>query len=257
MDAVAQRVIDAVRRGSVDASMLSAAGLDEPPALAEALDAAATDAQLGDHLEWWVPALVATAEPLFGVRTLCDLVARRRALGAPIDLRGTPALVPILGSSRFLARRLLAHPEWIDGIAGSPPEAPSPASIGMDWDAIRCAKYRGLLRIAARDLLGRPFEASLGELSELADRCLVAALGCATEESGADAPALLALGKLGGRELNFSSDVDLLFLYEVPEGGDPIERADAVGRIVRRLKSNLEGPSEEGFGYRVDLDLRP
>ena len=85
----------------------------------------------------------------------------------------------------------------------------------------------------------------------------VAALGCAEEETECEAPALLALGKLGGRELNFSSDVDLLFLYDVSPGSDPMLRAEGVTRLVRLFKANLERPTGEGFGYRVDLDLRP
>jgi glutamate-ammonia-ligase adenylyltransferase len=257
VESVARRLIGALRHGGVDASTLDAAGLDEPAALAEALAEAAADSQLGEHLEVWMPPLLASAQPLFGVRTLRQLVTERRGLGQPIHLPQTPALPALLGASRFLGRRLLAHPEWIDGVAGSPPEAPPAEEIGHDWEAIRCAKYRGLLRIAARDLLGRPFEQSLQELSDLADRCLVAALACAEEESGTPAPALLALGKLGGRELNFSSDVDLLFVYDIADGRDPIEAADQVARLVRRLKSSLERPTEEGFGYRVDLDLRP
>jgi glutamate-ammonia-ligase adenylyltransferase len=68
---------------------------------------------------------------------------------------------------------------------------------------------------------------------------------------------LLALGKLGGRELNFSSDVDLLFIHEVPEAADPLQHNHAIQRLIRRFKTQLEQPTEEGFGYRVDLDLRP
>ena len=257
MKFVAQRILDAVRRGGVDASLLEAAGFDEPAALADAVALATNDVELSAALELWLPPLVASAQPAFGVRALHQLVAMRRELGHPVELRDVPALAPLLGASRFLARRLIAHPDWIDALAGAPPEAPSTDAIGRDWEAVRSAKYRGLLRVVARDLLGRPFEASLRELSDLADRCLVAALGCAEEQTECEAPALLALGKLGGRELNFSSDVDLLFLYDVSAGSDPLLRAEAVTRLVRLFKANLERPTGEGFGYRVDLDLRP
>jgi glutamate-ammonia-ligase adenylyltransferase len=139
----------------------------------------------------------------------------------------------------------------------APPDAPVAAAPAADWDAIRTAKYRGLLRIGARDLAGRPFEASLGELSDLADRCLVAALAAASDDCGAAAPALLALGKLGGRELNFSSDVDLIFVYHPSADEDPLVQNQATAQLIRRLKQQLELPTAEGFGYRVDLDLRP
>jgi glutamate-ammonia-ligase adenylyltransferase len=163
----------------------------------------------------------------------------------------------VLGSSSALSRVLLRRPEaWseLEGELPPPPEIRPPAP---DWDAIRRAKYRGLLRIAGRDLLGRPFAAGLRELSDLADACLAAALDAASRETRTPAPALLALGKLGGRELNFSSDVDLLFLYPAPPGGDALARNEEVGRLVRRLKSQLETSGDEGFAYRVDLDLRP
>jgi glutamate-ammonia-ligase adenylyltransferase len=156
-----------------------------------------------------------------------------------------------------LARVLQRHPEWIDDIEGALPPPPRDAAVGASWSAIREAKYRGLLRVAARDLAGRPFEQGLRELSDLADRCLRAALACASAETGAPEPALLALGKLGGRELNFSSDVDLLFVYELAPGADPLEAKDAAARLIRVLKTRLEEPGDEGFGYRVDLNLRP
>jgi glutamate-ammonia-ligase adenylyltransferase len=163
----------------------------------------------------------------------------------------------VLGSSNFLARLLLRHPDWVDELTGAPAGPPDPSPVDAEWSAIRRAKYRGLLRIAARDLTERPFTESLAELSGLADRCLTAALACAAAETGTPSPALLALGKLGGRELNFSSDVDLLFVYTPPEAGDALAHNQAVEHLVRRIKQQLELRADDGFAYRVDLDLRP
>ena len=118
-------MIDALRRDGVTASMLEAAGFEEPAALADAVALAANDLQLGAAPELWLPPLLASAEPTFGVRTLHQLVAMRRELGQPVELRDVPALAPLLGASRFMARRLIAHPDWIDALTGSPPEAPS------------------------------------------------------------------------------------------------------------------------------------
>jgi glutamate-ammonia-ligase adenylyltransferase len=67
----------------------------------------------------------------------------------------------------------------------------------------------------------------------------------------------MALGKLGGRELNFSSDVDLLFVYHPSAEEDPLAQNQAAARLILRFKQQLETPTAEGFGYRVDLDLRP
>jgi glutamate-ammonia-ligase adenylyltransferase len=126
-----------------------------------------------------------------------------------------------------------------------------------DWGAIRAFKYRGLLRISARDALARSFAQSPGELSALADACLCAALDCAASETGAAAPCMLALGKLGGYELNFSSDVDLVFVYEARDDAEDLARNAELAPFVRTLKRGLESPAEDGFAYRVDLDLRP
>ena len=72
------------------------------------------------------------------------------------------------------------------------------------------------------------------------------------------AATLLALGKLGGRELNFSSDVDLLFVYASPGSVEAdAARNSEVARVVRGMRAGLEARGELGFGYRVDLELRP
>jgi hypothetical protein len=173
-----------------------------------------------------------------------------------LDIRRTPALPRVLGSSNFLARRLLTEPDWIDDLTGDIPAAPT-EKPDPEWPSIRIAKYRGLLRITARDLVDRPFRESLHELSDLADRCLTAALFCTAQETALAPPALLALGKLGGRELNFSSDVDLLFVYRHRPECDVLEENHDAARVIRHLKTGLETPSVDGFAYRVDLDLRP
>jgi glutamate-ammonia-ligase adenylyltransferase len=79
----------------------------------------------------------------------------------------------------------------------------------------------------------------------------------ARELCASDPPMLFALGKLGGDELNFSSDVDLLFLYDASAGGDNLERNQRAANFIRHLKKRMELPTEKGFIYRVDLDLRP
>jgi glutamate-ammonia-ligase adenylyltransferase len=149
------------------------------------------------------------------------------------------------------------HPEWLGELQGDLPAAPSREALPADWTAIRHAKYRGLLRVAARDLAGRPFADGFRELSDLANACLSAALQRSVQERKAPTPALLALGKLGGMELNFSSDVDLLFLHEPPADEDPLAHNAAITGVIDRFKQGLEAPTPDGFGYRVDLDLRP
>src|SRR5690606_22095659 len=85
--------------------------------------------------------------------------------------------------------------------------------------------------------------------------------GSPRDETGRPAPLLvLAMGKLGGRELNFSSDVDLVFLY--PDGATLLGRGDDdAGSYYRRLAQLLirllDRPTEDGFVLRVDTRLRP
>jgi glutamate-ammonia-ligase adenylyltransferase len=258
MDRLAAQLLEGLERQQADPELLARAGDPDPALAADALSRAHGDPDLARSATRWLPALLVSARPGFGAGCLADLAALvRERSGRPFDLARTPMLPLLVGSSNFLARCLLRHPDWLEDLAGDLPGPPESLELPADWEAIRRAKYRALLRVAARDLAGRPFAESLRELSDLADRCLDAALRCAAFESETSPPALLALGKLGGRELNFSSDVDLLFVHHPPEDTDPLEYTHAVARLIRDLKHGLEEPTADGFGYRVDLDLRP
>jgi glutamate-ammonia-ligase adenylyltransferase len=249
---LARRVIESLRTGDPRVEDLARAGAPDPAGDGAAIGAAARDPDLAKSLGRWLPALLASAAPGVGAHRLVALAAAHRERGDAIAAGAT--LAHVLGNSPFLGRWLVRAPEWTRDLAGELAPAPDPAPADADWPALRRAKYRGLLRIAARDL-ARPFEAGLAELSDLADGVLRRALALASGER--EPPALFALGKLGGRELNFSSDVDLYFVCEAP----PDERGDAAresaAAVVRELKRRLEERTDEGFAYRVDLDLRP
>ncbi len=226
-------------------------------ALAEAL----AFPELAHRSADWAPALLLSALPAFGTHSLAALAALCAERGARLDLSQAPTLPALLGASHFAARQLLLDPGRLDWLKAALPPAPDADPLATplpsSWEELRSEKYRGLLRIAARDLAGRPFRDGLRELSDLADRSLCAALALAAQETRAPTPSLLALGKLGGRELNFSSDVDLLFVYSVPPDASAAAHHEQVALLVQRLKSALEEPTGQGFGYRVDLDLRP
>jgi len=138
---------------------------------------------------------------------------------------------------------------------------------------LRGFRHRELVRIVWRDLTRL---ASLGEtledLSELADLCIDrshrmlqawAEAKWGTPRSADGAPQhmlILAMGKLGARELNLSSDIDLIFAY--PAAGDtdgerPTSNEEFFTRLARRLAQILSQQTEDGFVYRVDLRLRP
>jgi len=130
-----------------------------------------------------------------------------------------------------------------------------------------------MARIAWRDLTGRSdLESNLADLSTLADGAIRAALAFAetrlesrfsrpSDGGGASAPLLvLAMGKLGGRELNYSSDIDLVLLFPDAvtfEHSQEIEAQDYFRRLGQLLVKLLDQVTDDGFVFRVDTRLRP
>jgi glutamate-ammonia-ligase adenylyltransferase len=258
MKLLAADFAESLRRGEPRIEALRTVGDPDPGAAAASFSLALEEPGLAPHAETWVPALLRSARPGRGAERLLAVAREHRKAGGMFDLRRTPSLPLVLGSSDFLARLLVRHPDWVEELEPPLSEPTRIEPIAPDWDAIRDAKYRGLLRIAAGDLSNRPFRESLRALSNLADACLISAMQCTARElSASDPPMLFALGKLGGDELNFSSDVDLLFLYDASAGGDNLERNQRAANFIRHLKKRMELPTEKGFIYRVDLDLRP
>ncbi len=139
--------------------------------------------------------------------------------------------------------------------------------------ALREFRMAQMARIAARDLTGQaPLAETLAAVSELADAACGAALAFAeralqkahgtprSEAGGRVAGYVLGMGKLGGRELNFSSDIDLIFGYTADgetDGKQPIANAQYFERLVRQFTRLLAERTPEGFVFRVDWLLRP
>jgi len=201
----------------------------------------------------------------------------------------------LLGGSEFIPEQIARRPEIFgflfleDGVL----RRPAPEALGREALAAadRCAteeeikrdlrrmKHREVARIAARDLSGiAPLREVTEDLSRLASaalegavrfsrRTLDARLGepIAILPDGTRRPArfvVMGMGKLGALELNFSSDIDIVFLYETDQGGTEgaassvslheyfVRLGEAVARIVSEA-------TEDGFVFRVDLRLRP
>ena len=133
---------------------------------------------------------------------------------------------------------------------------------GAVEDRLRFAKADVALVTALADLSGAwPLERVTAALSDFADLALDAAVAAALAERGAGSEGftVLALGKLGSRELNYSSDVDLILLYEpaaMPLRGRD-EPGDVAVRIARRVVAIMEAPGPAGYVFRTDLRLRP
>jgi glutamate-ammonia-ligase adenylyltransferase len=140
--------------------------------------------------------------------------------------------------------------------------------------ALRKFRQQHMVRLAWRDLAGwADVGTTLAELSALADACIQCAYRRAYDDlakrhgvpRGAQSQAeqhlvILGMGKLGGRELNYSSDIDLVFVY--PEEGETdgeraIDNAEFFLRLGQRVINLLANKTADGFVYRVDMRLRP
>jgi len=203
------------------------------------------------------------------------------------DTRSLPNLLMLLNCSQYLSDQLCADPESYELLRtteGQPAATEmlvdellsDVSSIGNEADlmaALRRFKRRETLRIAYGDVVQQlPVAQITRQISCLADAIVEAALLFATrnirdkrlkrngQQLSIPRIVVLALGKLGGQELNYSSDIDLVILYQqldATESPDPIEAQDFVNRVSQDLIRFLSEPTELGFAYRVDMRLRP
>ncbi len=197
------------------------------------------------------------------------------------------SLPRVWGASEYVADLCLRRPDllsdWLDrdGLTEGGMRDDGPKTrIAPDLDeaafmaALRAHRHRHMLRIAWRDLAGwASLEETLAALSGLADACILEVLaysarrlagrhGWPGDDDNGERNELLviAMGKLGARELNFSSDIDLVFLY--PAAGDsdgpkPLDHTTWFTRQARHCIRLLDEVTAEGFVFRVDARLRP
>jgi [glutamine synthetase] adenylyltransferase / [glutamine synthetase]-adenylyl-L-tyrosine phosphorylase len=196
-------------------------------------------------------------------------------------------LVRTVAVSDFAAAVLLREWKWLLETPSAWMRAYDPAALargvevlaaeGADTDKVRQElrreRQRQLLGILWRELSGAAdVEASLHALTDVAEQLLAAALNHATHgmaerfgvvrgRDGAPVPMLIiGMGKLGGRELNFSSDIDIIFAY--PEDGESdgprsLPAQAWYDRLSRSIVSLLDDVTADGFVYRTDTRLRP
>jgi glutamate-ammonia-ligase adenylyltransferase len=232
-----------------------------------------------------LPALLESPDPDAAVVGLARYVAARtgRAMFLEYlgeDPRALHVLTYVLGASPFLSEILIRNPEYfhwlVSQIERSAPDrqdleeeieatlanVDDPAEA---LDTLKRWKRRETLRIAARDLLRREtVPTATAQLSDLAGVAVDRALAIATRQllaaEGREALpghfAVIGMGKLGGHELNYSSDIDLLYVYEAA-GGDDNATRECFQRLGRKLTAALGEHTAESYLYRVDLRLRP
>jgi glutamate-ammonia-ligase adenylyltransferase len=196
------------------------------------------------------------------------------------DPRALGVLVEVMGSSPFLSEILIRNPEYfhwlVSQVERAPPEQADLADeadllLGQvetesgRADALRRFKRREILRIASRDILGREtLQSATEQLSDLADvvteRGLRLVERTLLSDRGLDrlpgSFAVIGMGKLGGRELNYSSDIDLVFVYETEDEEDD-DAHRLFHKLGRALVKMLTDFTDESYLYRVDLRLRP
>ena len=133
------------------------------------------------------------------------------------------------------------------------------------YDVIRHFRRREMLRIGVRDLTGlAPVEETTLELSNLADVCLQAVYAIAFEKLCRELKtsgvrfAVIGMGKLGGHELNYSSDVDVIFVYDEEGQLTPVlSKHDFCRKLGEEIVREVGAKSNEGTIFRIDLRLRP
>jgi glutamate-ammonia-ligase adenylyltransferase len=196
-------------------------------------------------------------------------------------------LITVFSYSNFLSESVLRHPEWLlqlttagdmhrvlsaeeyaERLAAFVPPARIPPAVDL-------ARFRRqqLLRIVLRDVLGLAALSDVtGELSNVADAVLdlayrriraelVARHGAPRLPDGGECGfSVISLGKLGGQELNYSSDIDLMFVYSAngqTDGSDSITNKEFFKKVANQYAELLSTYTAEGQCYRVDLRLRP
>jgi [glutamine synthetase] adenylyltransferase / [glutamine synthetase]-adenylyl-L-tyrosine phosphorylase len=193
------------------------------------------------------------------LQTLLDNKQSARIIDGFTDEQKS-GLIQILGVSRFLSHFLHRHPEAVS-LIGLPYQASEINTIS-DVNELRLFKYRSLLQITWMDICNAcPYEAVLSALSHLADTVIQVSHSLITKESDEfDSRrdiAIMALGKLGANELNYSSDVDILFVLQDSDDKRRHEMHEFYTQHIRQFCRLLTENTEEGFLYRVDLNLRP
>jgi [glutamine synthetase] adenylyltransferase / [glutamine synthetase]-adenylyl-L-tyrosine phosphorylase len=278
--------VDRTGRASSREGWLARAGFTDAASAARLLDRADPDGGVLD--ETLLAAVGRSADPdraLVALDRLLEAVDDRAELVTAFDAheRLLDRVAAVLGLSTALGDHLVRHPRQWHGLTeidaqrrpsagelraimlhavGADPESKAPVASGAELDALRVAYRAQLLQIAALDLADEmDVSAVSAELADLAAATLEAglAIGRAALAPGA-APcrlAVIGMGKCGGRELNYVSDVDVIFVAEPVDGSAEaaaIHTATELASVMMRACSDY---TTEGTIWPVDAALRP
>ncbi len=237
------------------------------------------------------PAMLGTilkaADPDLALQNLATFIS---SIGARTSflalLRENPGtlrmLVDLFGGSQFLANAFIRHPELLDTLVRADlvrvhrtveelhAEIAEVLARADDFEemlgVLRRFRNQEFLRIGINDLqaLLEPQEVST-ELTALAEACLRGACAVAHRDVCArygyddllGRLVVVGMGKLGGRELNYNSDLDLIFVYRDAAESGPLSAHEAFSKLAQRLITVLQVTTREGIVYRIDTRLRP
>ncbi len=233
-------------------------------------------------------AVTQAPDPDLALRHLADFLAAVGARSSFLSLlaenpRTLSVLVRLFGTSGFLSALLIRHPEMLDNLVRADlarvtvsKEEMQAELVGLvaaaeDYesclDVLRRFRHEQFLRVGINDVEGLlPFHAVSDQLSDLAEACLDAAWRVAVEETQAryevtTSPArfvVLGMGKLGGRELTYNSDLDIIFIYvPLSETAGSVAVHEYVTRLAQTLMTSLQVQTREGRMYEIDTRLRP
>ncbi|HWC23957.1 MAG TPA: bifunctional [glutamine synthetase] adenylyltransferase/[glutamine synthetase]-adenylyl-L-tyrosine phosphorylase [Flexivirga sp.] len=264
--------------GTVSRSVLARAGFTE----AERAEGMVAELRIGPELVGpAVASLSQAASPdhaLLGLVRLGEVLPKaefdRLTALFSHNRDGWDRLVRLLGASTALTDHLVRHPEqWPEIVSAGVPgrealyvalsEAVGEATGVEGYDALRVAYYRQLLRIAAVDLTEDPveqFPVIAEALSELAGAAVAAALRIArntVEDADSCRLTVIGMGKCGGRELNYISDVDVIFVAEPAPGVGEADALAVGNKLATEIMRACSDATGEGSLWPVDPALRP
>jgi [glutamine synthetase] adenylyltransferase / [glutamine synthetase]-adenylyl-L-tyrosine phosphorylase len=227
----------------------------------------------GDHL---LESLAAAADPDLAARSLARLVAAAGEHAPRLvallhdDREFGRRLARVLGASAALADHLARHPEDCFGLADAGLDLVRPTASAIaaalaearDRDELRRIYWRSVLLLAARDLgLELRVEDCAAELADLAAGAVEAAMGIARAELGSSVDcctlSVIGMGKCGARELNYVSDVDVIFVAEPRDGADEQTALKAATQLAALTMRICGDHTREGTLWPVDAGLRP
>lgn len=251
-------------------------GFTDPSAAERLLDGPELDPVRNDPV--LLEALGATADPDLALHGLVRLLEAQNGSAAPRELTDTliaakplrDRLLGVLGASAALADHLARHPSDWQALVTYEPRDLHPGVAEFERGladatepvSLRVAYRRCLLSIAARDVCGTTDVAqTAAELADLATATLRAALAmaqaAAPEDAAACRLAVIAMGKCGGHELNYVSDVDVIFVAEATDGTSEAKALRSATKLASHLMRICSETTVEGSIWPVDANLRP